>query len=65
MSFAPGDRTSDTPANGADTVPSVWRIRMRPGRRSVKMMLPLGRNARLHDTSRLLMRVVTLNGAVA
>ncbi len=39
-------------------------MRILPGSRSVRMMFPLGRNARLHGTSRLSMRVVTLNGAV-
>src|SRR5688572_3515270 len=65
MSFAPAAAATDPPFNGADTLPFLSRMRSRPGRRSVKMMLPLGRNARLHGTSRLLMSVVTLNGGVA
>ena len=65
MSFAPGEAAADTPASGPDSLPSVWRMRSLPGSRSVRMMFPLGRNARLHGTSRLSMRVVTLNGAVA
>ena len=52
--------TTDAPASGPDTVPSVRRMRILPGSLSVRMMLPLGRNARLHGTSRLSMRVVTL-----
>ena len=63
MSFAPGTPTTDTPVSGADTLPFLSRMRSRPGSRSVRMMLPLGRNARLHGTSRLLMSVVTLKGA--
>src|SRR5687768_15999398 len=64
MSFDPGVATTLTPASGADSVPLVWKMRSRPGSRSVRMMLPPGRNARLHGTSRLSIRVVTLNGAV-
>src|SRR5262245_21301261 len=39
-------------------------MRSRPGSRSVNRMLPLGRNARLHGTSRLSISVVILKGAV-
>ena len=65
MSFAPGNATADTPANGPDNLPSLWRMRILPGSLSVRMMFPPGRNARLHGTSMLSMRVVTLKGAVA
>jgi hypothetical protein len=64
MSFAPGAATTETPASGSESFPVFSRIRILPGSRSVRMMLPLGRNARLHGTFRLSMSVVTANGAV-
>ena len=65
MSFAAGDFTADTPANGSDSFPSVSRMRIVPGSRSVTRIFPPGRNATHHGTCMLSIRVVTLNGAVA
>ncbi len=65
MSFAAGEATTDTPASGSDSAPLVSRMRIVPGSRSVTMIFPLGRNARLHGACRLSMSVVTLKAGVA